>query len=65
MYVCICMYIYIYIYTHVFMYTHIYVDWIQSLQKGCFLYIGLYRFIFEKVNIHLFLNIHFLVGLKK
>ena len=48
-----------------YIYIYIYIDWIQSLQKRCFLYIGLYRFIFEKMNIHIFLNIHFLAGLKK
>ena len=32
---CVCIYIYIYI------------DRIQTLQKRCFLYTGLYRFIFE------------------
>ena len=71
-------YIYIYIHIHtyihmcvyVYVYVYIYIDRIQTLQKRCFLYTGLYRFIFgEKImNIHLFLfymNIHFLVGLKK
>ena len=53
-------------YMHTYIYIYIYIDWIQSLQKRCFLYIGLYRFIFEKNEYSLcFLNIHFLVGLKK
>ena len=54
-----CVYIY-YTYIHMYMY-------ILTGFKALSLYVGLYRFIFEKkeVNIHFFLNIHFLVGLKK
>ena len=53
-------YIYIYIYTYihmcvyVYVYVYIYIDRIQTLQKRCFLYTGLYRFIFEQIWIFTF-----------
>ena len=55
-----------YLYINIYIYIYICFIFILTGFKALSLYIGLYRFIFEKKNEYsFFLNIHFLVGLKK